>query len=289
MASQFSTPHLSGANPFQNVTVGLFETRRQREFSAMFTARGAQVAACPLIFPESQGVEEPVRKFIEEALEGKFAVVIFYTGIGILAVLEAARQLGKYEALKDALAHVILVARGPKGKGALKRHQLTPSFLAEPPTTEGLAALVAGLEVQGKRVAVALAGDQPSSILAEAVRRGGGEIYQFAPYHYRLPEERSAIGAFIQRVLAGEVSLLVFTTPPQVAILMDVAEKLGLGQKLLEAMNSSAAVAAVGPVTAAALARHGVKVSVRPPVADETMIGLVAAIERFLQPRATPD
>jgi uroporphyrinogen-III synthase len=277
------------STPFEGISVGLFETRRQREFSAMFAARGAQIVACPLIFPESQGVEEPVRKFIEEMLEGRFAVIIFYTGIGILAVLDAAQQLGKYETLKDAFAHVIVIARGPKGKGALKRHKLTPNLLAEPPTTQGLVKLVEGLDVRGKRVAVALAGDQPSSALAEVVERGGGEIYQFAPYHYRLPEDRSEIGTFIQRVLAGEVSLLVFTTPPQVTILMDAAEKLGLDQKLLEAMNSSGTVAAVGTVTAGMLARYGVKVSVCPPEADETMIGLVEAIEKFLRKRAMGD
>ena len=45
--------------PFEGMTVGLFETRRQREFGAMFAARGGQVVSCPLIFPESHGVEEP--------------------------------------------------------------------------------------------------------------------------------------------------------------------------------------------------------------------------------------
>jgi uroporphyrinogen-III synthase len=135
---------------------------------------------------------------------------------------------------------------------------------------------------------VALAGDQPSSTLAEAVESGGGNIYQFAPYHYRLPEDLSEIGAFAQRVLAGEVSLLVFTTPPQVTILMNSAQKLGLGTKLLEAMNRLT-VAAVGTVTAAMLARYGVKVSVCPPEEDETMMGLVGAIEGFLRKRATRD
>jgi hypothetical protein len=80
--------------PFEGITVGLFETRRQREFSAMFAARDAQVVACPLIFPESHGVEEPVRTFIEGALAGEFAVVVFYTGIGVLAVLDAAQHSG---------------------------------------------------------------------------------------------------------------------------------------------------------------------------------------------------
>ena len=51
-------------------------------------------------------------------------------------------------------------------------------------------------------------------------------------------------------------------------------------------MNSSATIAAVGTGTAATLARHGVKVSVCPPEEDETMIGLVEAVETFLRKRA---
>lgn len=266
--------------PLEGVTVGLFETRRQRELSAMFAARGASTVACPLIFPESQGLEEPVRRFVEQAIGGSFAAVIFYTGIGITAVLDAAKQLDKYEALKDALARVTLIARGPKGKGALQRHSLAPNFLADPPTTEGLVQLVNQLDLKGKRVAVALAGDQPNSALADAIERRGGEIYQFAPYHYRLPDDLGDIGAFIQKVLAGEIQWLVFTTPPQVTILLDAARTLGVGQKLLEAMNSSARVAAVGSVTAGTLGRCGVRVAARPPRGNETMMGLVAAIEK---------
>lgn len=273
------------STPFHGIRVGLFETRRRRELGAMFSTRGAHVVSCPLIFPESQNLEEPVRKFIEEALEGKFDAAIFYTGIGIQAIFDAAQQLGNYEALKDALARMKIIARGPKGKGTLKRHNLVPTSLAEPPTTEGLVKLVDGLDVKGKRMAVALAGDQPCFALAEAIRRGGGKIYQFAPYHYRFPEDLGEIGTFIQKVIAGEVDVLAFTTTPQVTILLEAAEKLGSTRKLLEAMNSSAVVAAIGTVTAATLARYGLTVSVRPPEENETLMGLVGAIEEFLPKR----
>ena len=274
---------MADPKPFEGITVGLFETRRQREFSAMFAARGARVLACPLIFPESRGVEEGVRKFVEEAIEGTFAVAIFYTGIGIQAIFDAAEQLGKYAPLKDALGRLTLIARGPKSSGVLKRHGLASHSLAQPPTTEGLVKRVEALELGGKRVAVALAGDQPSAALADAVRRRGGDLYEFAPYHYRLPEDLSEISAFLQRVIAGEVGALVFTTPPQVSILMGVAEKLDLSQQLVEAMNRASAVAAVGPVTAGTLARYGVKVAVCPSAEAETMMGLVKAIEDHLK------
>lgn len=272
---------MSDLSVFDGVTVGLFETRRQRELTAMFTSRGARVVPCPLIFPESHGVEEPVRQFIQEALAREFRCVIFYTGLGIQAILDAARELGQYDALKAALAHATVIARGPKGKGALRRHGLAPNFLAEPPTTEGVIKLLDGIELQGRRVAVALAGDQPNAALSEAIKYRGGEAYQFAPYHYTLPDDLSEVEAFIHKVVAGEIRVLVFTTPPQVTILLEVAEKLGLRQKLLDAMQSSL-MAAVGTVTAATLERHGLKVGARPPEKNETMMGLVQAIEDSL-------
>lgn len=272
---------MADSKAFEGVTVGLFETRRQRELTAMFAGRGARVVPCPLIFPESRGVEEPVRQFLQETLAGKFAFIIFYTGLGIQAVLDAARELGQYDAVKAALARTTVIARGPKGKGALRRHGLAPNFLAEPPTTQGVIKLVETLEVRGKRVAVALAGDQPNSALAEVIEQRGGEVYQFAPYHYKLPDDLSEVEAFIQKVIAGEIGVLVFTTPPQVTILLEVAEKLGLRQQLLDAMQSSL-VAAVGSVTASTLERHGVKVAARPLETNETMMGLVDAIERSL-------
>jgi len=270
---------MADSKAFEGMTVGLFETRRQRELTAMFAGRGARVVPCPLIFPESHGVEDPVRQFIKETLAGKFAFVIFYTGLGIQAVLDAARELGQYDAVKAALARTTVIARGPKGKGALRRHGLAPNFLAEPPTTQGVIKLVERLEVRGRRVAVALAGDQPNPALAEVIGRCGGEVYQFAPYHYKLPDDLSEIEAFIQKVIAGEIGVLVFTTPPQVTILLEVAEKLGLRQKLLDAMKSCL-VAAVGTVTSSTLERHGLKVAARPPESNETMMGLVEAIER---------
>ena len=62
---------MTDAKPFEGITVGLFETRRQRELTAMFAARGAEVVACPLVFPESRGAEEPVTKCVELGPEKK--------------------------------------------------------------------------------------------------------------------------------------------------------------------------------------------------------------------------
>jgi hypothetical protein len=66
------------------------------------------------------------------------------------------------------------------------------------------------------------------SSIERGKRSNAAEIYQFAPYHYGLPEDLSEIGAFIQRVLAGEVGFLASTIPPQLTILMDAAGKAWL-------------------------------------------------------------
>jgi len=94
------------------------------------------------------------------------------------------------------------------------------------------------------------------------------------------------VGGVRSKRLRGDIGLVVFTTPPQVTILMGTAQRLGSGKKLIEVVNSSATIAAVGTGTAATLVRHGVKVSVCPPEEDETMIGLVEAVETFLRKRA---
>jgi hypothetical protein len=68
-----------------------------------------------------------------------------------------------------------------------------------------------------------------------------------------------------------------------VSILIGAAQSLGSGKKLIEVLNGSATIAAVGTVAAATLVRHGLKASVCPPEEDETMMGLVEAVENFLQ------
>src|SRR3546814_21071465 len=63
---------------------------------------------------------------------------------------------------------------------------------------------------------------------------------------------------------AGEVDLIAFTSTAQIRRLKKVAETAGLQDALRHAM-SSLRVAAVGPVTAAAVEKAGWRVAMRPP------------------------
>ncbi len=261
------------------ITVALLETRREREFRGMFEMRGAQVLSCPLIFPENDGVEPQVRRFIDGALAGEFQAAVFYTGLGVLTILEAARALGLDAKLRTALAAIPLIARGPKVRAALRREQLQPAALAEPATTEGLMALMAAMSfAPGAAIAVALAGDQPTALLP-ALRQRGFEVYDFPPYHYRLPDNLDEAGQFIEQLCRpGQVRWIAFTSQPQVGILFQCAETLGARERLEQALQREVRVASIGTVTTAALSRHGIPISAHAPAEQETMIGLVKQI-----------
>ena len=179
-----------------------------------------------------------------------------------------------------------VIARGAKARGALKRHNLTPNFQAEPPTTEGLVKLVEGTRCPGQE-----SGRGPCRRPAQFRPGRGGRARRWPCRPIRtlpLPtaHKPERVRGLRSKRLRGDIGLVVFTTPPQVTILMGTAQRLGSGKKLIEVVNSSATIAAVGTGTAATLARHGVKVSVCPPEEDETMIGLVEAVETFLRKRA---
>ncbi len=250
----------------------------------MLEQRGVRVLACPLIIPESTATETPepaVREFLQGVVAGRFRTVLFYTGIGIEAVLDAARSVEQYEAVLAALAGMTLVARGPKSRAALKRNGLTPTFLAEPPTSDGFVARVGQLQIQGQEVAVVLAGDQPNAAVAAAIAERGARVFQFAPYHYHVPELTTPLREFLQAILQPpHVDWLVFTTTPQVQILLHLAEQAECRAALLQVLRGPVRLAAVGSVTSASLEQFGLVPTVTAPPQQETMIGLIKAMER---------
>ena len=250
----------------------------------MLEQRGARVLACPLVIPESTTTDAPepaVREFLQGVVAGRFSTVLFYTGIGIEAVLDAARSVEQYDAVVAALAGMSLIARGPKSRAALKRHGLTPTFLAEPPTSDGFVARVGQLQIQGQEVAMVLAGDQPNAAVAAAIAARGARVFQFAPYHYHVPELTTPLREFLQAILQPpHMDWLVFTTTPQVQMLMHLAEQAGCRAELLEVLRGPVRLASVGSVTSASLEQVGLVPTVTAPPRQETMIGLIKAMER---------
>src|SRR5256885_915172 len=142
---------------------------------------------------------------------------------------------------------------------ALREVGVKPDLPAQPPPTAGIIASLTAVDLRGRRVGVQLYGTEPNAPLMEFLERAGATVLTVAPYVYADGADDAAVRGLIARLSAGEVDAIAFTSTPQVERLFAVAPAAtvcaALGQTL---------VAAVGPVVAGALERHGVRARLMP-------------------------
>src|SRR5690606_25929033 len=104
-----------------------------------------------------------------------------------------------------------------------------------------------------------LYGTDPNRPLVEFLEGAGATVLPVAPYVYADAADDQAVRALLERMTAGEVDAIAFTSKAQVDRLFSVGSD-GTAEKAL----AKTLVAAVGPVVAGALASRGVRAQVVP-------------------------
>ncbi len=151
------------------------------------------------------------------------------------------------------------VTRGPKPVRALRELGLQADLTASEPTTAGLIATLAAHELHGRRVGVQLYGQEPNLPLCEFLTGAGATVITVAPYVYADAASDAAVQSLLAQLATGGVDAIAFTSTPQVERLFAAA-----APALVQAALARTLVAAVGPVVAATLARHGVAARLMP-------------------------
>jgi uroporphyrinogen-III synthase len=82
-------------------------------------------------------------------------------------------------------------------------------------------------------------------------------------YAYVDPNE-VRVTKLIEDIFASKVDAITFTSPPAVNQLFNIATKQGLADPLLNSLNLSIVVVAIGPATVKALEEKNVRVDVVP-------------------------
>jgi uroporphyrinogen-III synthase len=269
------------SQPLAGRTVAVPEGRELEVFAAMLERRGASVLRCPLVAIRDAPDPAPVLDFARRLSQDAFDDLILTTGEGLRRILSCIerQEPGLMEAFRAALARVRRVTRGPKPARALRELGLKPDLAAEPPTTAGIIAALADQDLKGRRVGVQLYGTEPNRPLIEFLERAGAEVHAVAPYVYADGADDQAVRGLITRLADGGVDAIAFTSTPQVERLAAVA-----GAAQFNTALSHTLVAAVGPVVAEALARHGVRAHLMP---EESffMKPLTSALEEALRDR----
>ena len=162
----------------------ILETREEAQFSRLLAEQGADVLQCPMFTihdaPDAAPIEAWIRRFVEKPCDD----LVLMTGEGLRRLMKVARRIGVDRDFIAALGNARKFARGPKPGRALREIGLEPQVTTEKPTSEGIAEMLAQVDLSGHRVGLQLYPDKNHSVLIGAITARGAEVDPVLPYIY---------------------------------------------------------------------------------------------------------
>jgi uroporphyrinogen-III synthase len=267
------------AGPLSGRSIALLETREAERLGRMLREQGATVVSCPAVAIVDVADPAPVAAWLGRFVADPADYLVLLTGEGLTRLHELAQRIGIGRDFVASLSRTTTIIRGPKPARALRALGLAPQLRAEEATTEGLIAVLSGLDLRGRRVAVQLY-PGAASRLTDFLEAAGALPDPVTPYAYATAAPDEALAGLIEKIAAGGIDAIAFTSASQAKRLFDLARERGAADRLTSALQRTS-IAAVGPVVAAELERHGVSPTIV-PAGQYFMKPLVTAITAAL-------
>jgi uroporphyrinogen-III synthase len=240
-----STPSADGA--LSGKRVALFEARFKDEFANLVRKQGGEPLVGPAMVEAPLTLGPELHAFAEALRKGALDALLVLTGVGNRKLVTLLAPIMDKAELRDLLAKIVVVARGPKAVQALRELGIKPQVVAkEPHTWETLLVGLTGyMAVEGKRIALQQYG-VPHERLTRALEDARAEVLQVPVYRWQLPDDIAPLEHVIDAICAGSVDAILFTSGPQAGVLVEVAQRRGL-EPALRAALTRMAVGSVGP------------------------------------------
>lgn len=247
-------------------------------FAGLLERRGARVIRCPMLAIHDAPDPAPVLQWCRTLASGQFDAVILLTGEGLRRLLGTLQrhEPALRPAFLTALARVQKITRGPKPAQVLRELGLATDLSAPEATSRGVIAALSERTLDGWRVGVQLYGTEPNRPLIEFLRTAGAVVSPVAPYVYAAGAHEQALRALLEQLRTEQIDAIAFTSSTQLERLIAVA-----GEQDVRSALRHTLVAAVGPVVAAALRRHGIEPQLT-PAGSYFLKPLTAALQRAL-------
>lgn len=251
---------------FNGLRVLSFESRRAKEIAHLIASNGGQ----PVVAPSTREIVTPnedVQKLIQGILAGSFDAIIFMTGVGARALIEAAESLFPRDEFLSRLRKTRVIVRGPKPAAVMREFNIPAALSVPEPNTwrEIVKALDAGspdLPLRTSRVAIQEHGE-PSTELYAALRERGAEVVAARVYRWELPEDIVPLKNAIRALINNEIDVVLFTSSVQYVHAAKVAGEMGVEEEFKSALSRSA-VASIGPVASETLRKNSIRVDLEP-------------------------
>lgn len=251
--------------PLFGKTVVVTRARAQASvLTKKLEAQGARVLEVPAIKIVPPADFAPLDKAISEIDTYKWLILTSVNGVEYFfdRLLKAGKD-------SRALCGVKIAAIGSATAEALKGYGITADLIPSAYKAEELADALAADTKAGDKLLLARA-KIARNVLPERLRALGAQVDVVTAYETVADCQNKE--ELLEALESGEASLVTFTSSSTVTNLLDV-----LGDK--KDLLNKVALAAIGPVTAETLEKHGLKPAVS--AAEYTIDGLMTAIEEY--------
>lgn len=287
----------------EGLTVAITSSRRAGELARIVENLGGKPYIAPTIGIEAdlKNPTEDVLKFLDNVIAGDVDYVVFMTGPGIFSLFSIAAKLGLEDRLSQSLSNTTIIARSIKPKMVLKKYGVVATLVPEENTAKGVLRLLLARGVTGKKIAILWHGDYPGQLRDELYRaraltvteastyrytvsqtKRGASILKSMGYDYVAPKERRVV-QLIDKIIAGKINSITFTSPPSVHDLFKIAEVNSKSKDLKNSLKTNVLVVAVGPSTKNALEEHRITVHVMPKIFK--MGSMIKALDDYVSKR----
>src|SRR3979411_1660601 len=189
----------------------ILETREEAQFSRLLAEQGADEVQCPMFTihdaPDPKPIEAWIRRFIGQPCDD----LVLMTGEGLRRLMKVARRIDRERDFVAAAGKARKFARGPKPGRALREIGLEPQMTTEKPTSEGIAEMLARIDLKGTRLGLQLYPDKDQSILMGAISAQGAEVDPVLPYVYDAQAADANIVTAIDEMAKGRIDAIALT------------------------------------------------------------------------------
>jgi uroporphyrinogen-III synthase len=259
----------------------ILETREEAQFSRLLSEQGADVLQCPMFTIHDAPDPAPVEAWIRRFIGNPFDDLVLMTGEGLRRLMKVARRIALDREFIAAVGSARKFARGPKPGRALREIGLEPQVTTEKPTSEGIAEMLARVDLKGHRVGLQLYPDKDHGVLIGAIEAQGAEVDTVLPYVYDARAAETNIITAIDEMAQGRIDAMALTSSGQVRRLFDVARAHRCEDRLREGLSQTP-IASVGPVVSDELKSHGLSTDIYPANEAFFMKPLIAAMATAL-------
>ena len=236
------------------------ESRRAEQIAVLIRNHGGVPVSAPSMREIPIEANAAALAFADNLFADQFDAVIFLTGVGTRILFGAVELKHPRARLVEALARVLVVARGPKPVAALREFGVPIGVIVPEPNTwrdilKALDEHQPPFSLQGKRIAVQEYGVSNREFI-ESLEARGAAVTPVPVYQWALPEDLGPLRRAIEEIVQGRIDVLLVTSATQVHNLMQVAAEAGLAEQVCQGLRR-AVIASIGPISTEALQSYG--------------------------------